>query len=80
MLKNIYELQKKGLIVLALICSITLMGIIGLTRNTNTEIDINFGENKSVNIKGNRPLPPSLKTNDCLPSEESSQPLNCDNH
>jgi hypothetical protein len=44
------------------------------------EISINFGEHKSVSIKGNQPmLLPPPKTNDCLSSEESSHRLNCDN-
>jgi hypothetical protein len=69
-----------SLIALALIFSITLMTIVILTRNTDMEIDINFGENKSVSIKGNQPmLPPPTKTNDCLPGEENSHRLNCDN-
>jgi hypothetical protein len=67
MLKNIYELQKKGLIVLAFTCSITLIGAIALIRNTDTEIGIQFGEEKSVNIKGKRPSSLPEKTNDCLP-------------
>lgn len=72
--------KQNGLIALALIFSITLMGIVSLTRNTDMEIDINFGENKSVNIKGKQPLPPPTKTNDCLSSGKSSHSLNCNNH
>ncbi len=74
------SVNQNGLIALALIFSITLMGIVGLTRNTDMEIDINFGENKSVNIRGKQPLSPPTKTNDCLPNGESSHRLNCDNN
>jgi hypothetical protein len=41
-----------SLIALALIFSITLIGAIALIRDTDTEIGIQFGEEKSVNIKG----------------------------
>ncbi len=64
---------------ITIILSVTLIGVITLTRNTDTEIDINFGDGKSVKIKGKRPLSPSEQTKaDCLPGEENSQPLNCD--
>lgn len=84
--KNISDLQVKDLvkqnssIVIVAILSITLIGAIALIRNTDTEIGIQFGEEKSVNIKGKRPSSLSEKTNDCLPGGESSHRLNCDNH
>ena len=69
--------NQNNLVTLAVIFSITLIGVVGLTRNTDMEIDINFGENKSVNIKGKRPLSLPAKRNDCLPSRGSSHRLNC---
>jgi hypothetical protein len=68
-----------SLIALACIFSITLIVAIALIRDTDTEIGIQFGEEKSVNIKGKRPSSLPAKTNDCLPGGESSHRLNCDN-
>lgn len=73
-MENMPELQ------VALIFSITLITAIVLIRNTDMEINIQFGKEKSVNIKGKRPSSLPEKTNDCLPSGESSHRLNCDNY
>lgn len=47
-------LNQNSLIAIAVVFSLTLIGVIGLTRNTDTEIDIRLGEDKSVNIRGTR--------------------------
>ena len=66
-------------ILITIILSVTLIVAITLTRNTDTEIHVQFGKDKSVNIKGKRSLSPSEQTKvDCLPGEDNSQPLNCD--
>ena len=72
-------LDQSSLIAIAIIISVTLIGIIALTRNTDTEIDIKLGEEKSINIKGKRSisLPQQTKV-DCLPGEENSQLVDCD--
>ena len=72
-------LDQNSLIAIAVILSITLIGVIALTRNTDTEIDIKLGGDKSVNIKGKRSPSLSEQTKvDCLPGQENSQPLNCE--
>jgi hypothetical protein len=68
--------DQTSLITITAIVSVTLVGVIALTRNTDIKLDLNLGKNQSLTIEGKR-LP--LKTNDCLPSGESSQPLNCNN-
>ena len=72
-------LNQKSLLAIAIIFSVTLIAIIALTRNTDTEIDIKLGEDKSVNIKGKgaNSLPQQTKV-DCLPGEENSQLIDCD--
>lgn len=69
----------KSWVLIILIGSMTTMGGIALIRNTDTELNMQFGENQLLHIKGNRPASQPPKTNDCLPSEESSHILNCDN-
>jgi hypothetical protein len=69
--------KRTSLVVFTAIVSITIIGIMALTRNTDTTLNLNFGQNKSLTIEGKYSL---LKTNDCLPSGESSHHLNCDNH
>ena len=69
----------QNILIAIAIISLTLVGIIALTRNTETEIDIYLGGDNSVKIKARSPSTPE-KTNDCLPGGESSQSLNCNNH
>lgn len=73
-------LQLKGntLIKISMIFSITLIGVIGQIRNTDTQINIQLGKNSSVSINAKRSLSPEAQTNDCLPWGESSHSLNCD--
>lgn len=70
-------IDQNSSIAIAFILSITVIGVIALTRNTDTEIYIKLGGDKSVNIKGKRSLPEQTKV-DCLPGEENSQLLKCD--
>lgn len=69
-------LKQNSYIALSAIFSATLIGVIALTRHIDTKIDFNFGK-AIVTIELKQPL---IKTNDCLPGEESSHRLNCDNH
>ena len=73
------NIVKNHSIIIAIIFSITVISAIAMTRNTDTEIDIKLGEDKSVNIKGKRsyPLPKQTKV-DCLPGGGNSQLLDCD--
>lgn len=72
-------IEQNKIILIIVVFSATLISILALTRNTDMEVDIKFGEDRSVNIKGKRsPLPPKRTKVDCLPGEENSQPLNCD--
>ncbi|WP_156114285.1 hypothetical protein [Myxosarcina sp. GI1] len=73
-------INQNNLVTITIVLSVTLIGVIALARNSDTEIDIKLGGDTSVNIKGQRSLPPPLKTNDCPPSAENSHRLNCDNH
>jgi hypothetical protein len=68
-------LDQSRLIAIAAIISVTLIGVIALTRNTNIKINLNFGANPSITIEGKYSPP---KTNDRLPSGESSHILSCD--
>ena len=49
-------LNQNSLVAIALIFSITSIGVIALIRNTDTEIEIELDRDKSVNIKGKRSL------------------------
>ena len=72
-------LKQNSLIAIVMIFSITVLSAIAMTRNTDTEIDIKLGKDKSVNIKGKRSLSPETqKKVDCLPGEENSQLVDCD--
>jgi hypothetical protein len=72
------NIDQSTLIGIAVISSITLIGVIVLIRNTDTKIDFNLGKNLgSLTIEGKQS---PRKTNDCLPSGESSHRLNCNNH
>ena len=70
-------MEKTSSVTFTAIVSITIIGTIALTRNTNTKFNLNFGQNQSLTIEG-KSSPP--KINDCLPSKESSHILNCDKH
>lgn len=73
------NIVKNNLIIITVILSVTLISAIALTRNTDTEIDIKLGGDKSVNIKGKRSHSLSEQTKiDCLPGEENSQLKKCD--
>ena len=73
-------IDQHSLIAIAAIFSVTLIGIIALTRNTDTKLDVNLGRDLgSLTIEGKRsPLLSKQTKVDCLPGEENSQPLNCD--
>lgn len=70
-------LNQSNLIAIAFILSITVIGVIALTRNTDTKLDLKLGKDKSLTIEGKRSLPEQTKV-DCLPGEENSQLLKCD--
>jgi hypothetical protein len=69
-------LDQNSLIAIAFILSITLIGVIALTRNTDTKLDFKLGKDKSLTIEGKRSLSEQTKV-DCLPGEENSQLLKC---
>lgn len=70
-------LKQNSFIALSAIFSVTLIGVIALSRDTDTKLDFNFGKALgSLTIEVKRP---QTKTNDCLPGGESSHRLNCDN-
>jgi hypothetical protein len=80
------KLLQDNLIAIAIILSITLIGVIALTRNTDTKLDLKLGKDKSLTIEGNRLASPARSASlslpekteiDCLPGKENSQ-LNCD--
>jgi hypothetical protein len=78
-------ISQTSLIAISLILSITVLGVIALTRNTNTRLDLKLGKDKSLTIEGRR-LPSGYAERsrleqteaDCLPGEENSQLLKCD--
>ncbi|MGL5941399.1 MAG: hypothetical protein ACRC2S_13590 [Waterburya sp.] len=72
-------LDQNSLIAIALILSVTVITAIALTRNTNTKLRVNFGNDKFLILEGEKPLLTPEKTKiDCLPGEENSQLLECD--
>ena len=71
-------LDQNSLIMITLILSITVIGVIALTRNTDTKLYLKLGTDKSLTIEGKRSLPEATKV-DCLPGEGNSRLLKCDN-
>ena len=72
-------LNQNSLVTIAVIFSVTLIGVIALTRDTDTEINIKLGGDKSIDIRGKRSLSIPKQTKvDCQPGEENSQLLDCD--
>jgi hypothetical protein len=62
---------------LAAIGAGTIIALTALTINSGGRFDSSWSKDGgSITIEGGRP---PLKTNDCLPSGESSHHLNCDN-
>jgi hypothetical protein len=79
-------MDKNSLIVFVTIFSVTMILVISLTRNTDTKLNLKLGKDQSLTIESkrlseenaSRSLPEPAKI-DCLPNEESSHHLNCDN-
>ncbi|MEL6441990.1 MAG: hypothetical protein AAFQ80_22425 [Cyanobacteria bacterium J06621_8] len=67
------NIDQNSLIILAIISSITLIGVVALIRNTPATLEVNLGEDKSLILKGSKPLPITNKKNNCFPGEENSQ-------
>ena len=70
------NIDQNSLIALAIIFSITLIGVVALIRNTPASLKVNLGKDKSLILTGSESLSILEKTKiDCLPlnSEENSQ-------
>ena len=66
------NIDQNSSITLAVILSVTLIGIVALMRNTDTKLRINLGVDKSLILEGKTPLSIPEKTKiDCLPEENS---------
>jgi hypothetical protein len=47
-------IKQNSLLEIAFILSITVIGVIALTRNTDTRLDLKLGKDKSLTIEGRR--------------------------
>ncbi len=76
------ELNSNAMVAIALIGSLTLIGSISLIRNTDTNLTIQLGKDRIINLTSQETV--SDKTLDetkvdCLPIEDkNSQPLICE--
>ncbi|MEM7557232.1 MAG: hypothetical protein AAF378_24720 [Cyanobacteria bacterium P01_A01_bin.84] len=68
------NIDQNSLIALAIVSSMTLIGLVALIRNTPASLKVNLGKDKSLILEGSKPLSIPEKTKiDCLPSKENSQ-------
>ena len=76
------ELNSNAMVAIALIGSLTLIGSISLIRNTDTNLTIQLGKDRIINLTSQETVSDKTldKTKvDCLPIEDNnSQPLICE--
>ncbi|MEM8717992.1 MAG: hypothetical protein AAGE84_01615 [Cyanobacteria bacterium P01_G01_bin.39] len=67
------NIDQNSLIILAIILSVTLIGVVALIRNTSATLRVDLGGGKSFIFEGDKPLSMPQKKVDCLPNQENRQ-------